>query len=84
MLNLDNPSASRISTHAQNQVHWKCDSLRTKGGVTDYCVINEIDVQALREFQSSRLSPAKLFKPAPDGFEINFSRKCFRQENKNE
>ena len=33
------------------------------------------DVQALRAFQSSHRSPAKPFKPVPDGFEIDFSRK---------
>ena len=54
---------------------WKRDVLRVKGGVTDYCVIGEIDVQALRQFQSSHRSPAKPFKPVPDGFEIDFGRK---------
>ena len=33
------------------------------------------DVQALRAFQSSHRSPAKPFKPVPDGFEIDFGRK---------
>lgn len=47
---------------------WKRDVLRVKGGVTDYCVIGEIDVQALRQFQSSHRSPGKPFKPVPDGF----------------
>lgn len=47
---------------------WKRDVLRVKGGVTDYCVIGEIDVQSLRQFQSSHRSPDKLFKPVPDGF----------------
>lgn len=54
---------------------WQRDLLRVKGGVTDYCVIGEIDVQALRAFQSSHRSPAKPFKPVPDGFEIDFGRK---------
>ncbi len=54
---------------------WQRDLLRVKGGVTDYCVIGEIDVQALREFQSSHRSPSKPFKPVPDGFEIAFGRK---------
>ncbi|MDH0734349.1 hypothetical protein [Achromobacter spanius] len=51
------------------------DVLRTKGGVTDYCVIGEIDVQALRQFQSSHRLPSKPFKPVPDRFEID--RKVF-------
>lgn len=46
-----------------------------KGGVTDYCAIGEIDVQMLRQFQNSYRSPAKPFKPVPDGFEIDFGRK---------
>ena len=47
---------------------WQRDILRVKGGVTDYCVIGEINVQALRQFQSSHRSPGKPFKPVPDGF----------------
>lgn len=54
---------------------WLRDVLRVKGGVTDYCVIGEIDVQALRRFQSSRRSASKPFKPVPDGFEIDVGRK---------
>lgn len=54
---------------------WQRDLLRVKGGITDYCVIGEIDVQALRQFQSSHRSPGKPFKPVPDGFEIEFGRK---------
>lgn len=54
---------------------WQRDLLRVKGGITDYCVIGEIDVQALRQFQSSYRSPAKPFKPVPDGFEMDFCRK---------
>ncbi|HHJ2087569.1 TPA: hypothetical protein ACQGXR_004726 [Pseudomonas aeruginosa] len=53
------------------------DVLCAKGGVTDYCVIGEIDVQALRQFQSSHRSPSKPFKPVPDRFEIDFDRKVF-------
>lgn len=59
---------------------WQRDLLRVKGGVTDYCVIGEIDVQALRQFQSSYRSPRKPFKPVPDGFEIEFGRKVLPAE----
>lgn len=38
-------------------------------------MIEEIDVQALRQFQSSYRSSAKPVKPVPDGFEIDFGRK---------
>lgn len=54
---------------------WLRDVLRVKGGVIDYCVIGEIDVQALRQFQSSYRSASKVFKPVPDGFKIDFGRK---------
>lgn len=54
---------------------WKRDVLKVKGGVTDYCVIGEIDVQALRKFQSSHRSPKYPFKPVPDGFEIDRNRR---------
>lgn len=64
---------SRIRAPAKDS--WARDVLRVKGGVTDYCVIGEIDVQPLRQFQSSYRSPAKPFKPVPDGFEIDFGRK---------
>ncbi|MYN11390.1 reverse transcriptase domain-containing protein [Pseudoduganella aquatica] len=54
---------------------WQRDLLRVKGGITDYCVIGEIDVKALRAFQSSHRSPTRPFKPVPDGFEIDFDRR---------
>ena len=54
---------------------WKRDVLRVKDGVADYCVIGEIDVQALRQFQSSHRSLGKPFKPVPGGFEIDVGRK---------
>lgn len=46
-----------------------------KMGMTDYYVIGEIEVQALRQFQRSYRSPGKPFKPVPDGFEIDIGRK---------
>jgi len=55
---------------------WKRDVLRVKGGVTDYCVIGEIDVQILRQFQSTRTPDDVSFKPVPDGFEISEGRKA--------
>ncbi|MEH6387443.1 MAG: reverse transcriptase domain-containing protein [Pseudomonas profundi] len=47
---------------------WKRDLLRVKGGNHDYCITGEIDVMALRQFQSSHRSPDQGFKPVPDGF----------------
>ena len=43
--------------------------------IANYSVIGDIDVQSLRQFQSSHRSTAKPFKPVPDGFEIDFDRK---------
>lgn len=54
---------------------WKRDILRVKGGITDYTVIGEIDILALRQFQSSYRSPISPFKPVPDGFESIYDRK---------
>lgn len=42
--------------------------LRVKSGITDYSMIGEMDMQPLRQFQSSHRSPTKPFKPMPDGF----------------
>lgn len=64
---------SRI--RAPSKDSWRRDVLRVKGGINDYCVIGVIDVHALRRFQSSYRSPDGPFKPVPDGFVINHSRK---------
>jgi len=55
--------------------NWRRDVLRVKGGIDDYCVTGEIDIQALRQFQSSYRSAGGPFKPTPDGFEISYDRK---------
>lgn len=64
---------SRI--RAPHKDPWRRDLLRVKGGVSDYCVIGEIDISELRQFQSNHLSPDAPFKPVPDGFEINRTRR---------
>jgi hypothetical protein len=53
---------------------WERDLLRVKGGISDYIVIGQIDVDALRRFQSSHQSPSMPFKPVPDGFQISRER----------
>lgn len=68
-------SDSRTRTRTPFKDSWKRDVMRVKSGVTDYCVIGEIDVQALRQFQSGCRWPGKPFKPVPDGFEIDIARK---------
>lgn len=54
---------------------WQRDILRVKGGIDDYCVSGVIDIQSLREFQSSHRSPTGPFKPTPDGFKMSPGRK---------
>ncbi len=56
---------------------WLRDLLRVKDGITNYYLVGEIDVQALRRFQSSYRSLVKPFKPVLDRFEIDFGRKVF-------
>jgi hypothetical protein len=47
-------------------------------------VIGEIDMQALRQFQSSHRSPTKPFNPVPDGFEFYFCLKVSPSGKNNE
>ena len=54
---------------------WRRDLVRIKGGKNDYFVIGEIDVLALRQFQSNFRSPDGPLKPMPDGFVIAYERK---------
>lgn len=77
-IEFDEPSAnhskygdSRVRSPAKER--YQRDVLRVKGGIYDYCVTGEIDIQALREFQSSHRSPSKPFKPVPDGFNTDMA-----------
>lgn len=45
------------------------------GSINDYLIIGEIDMQALRQFQSSHRSPISPFKPLPDGFVSSHARR---------
>lgn len=54
---------------------WMRDEIRVKGGIDDYAVIGEINIDALRKFQSYHRSPDGPFKPIPDGFVIHPLRK---------
>lgn len=56
--------------------------LRVNGCITEYCVIDEIDVHALRQFQSSHCSSTTSFKPMQDELKIDLSRKVFPAEDK--
>jgi len=64
---------SRIRVPHKNA--WERDIVRVKGGVEDYFVVGEIDLLALRQFQSNFRSPEGPFKPVPDGFKMNPQRK---------
>ncbi|MDB4367980.1 RNA-directed DNA polymerase [Mariniblastus sp.] len=55
--------------------NWERDMVRVKGGLMDYFVVEELDYQALRDFQSHKQSPSKPFKPIPEGFEPSLSRR---------
>ena len=62
---------------------WMRDLVRVKGGIEDYLVIGEIDVNALREFQFDyRSSPKGPFKPIPDGFRLSTSRQPVKAPGK--
>jgi hypothetical protein len=47
---------------------WKRDLVRVKGGINDYYVIGELDIDSLRRFQSTHRSQVGPYKPVPDGF----------------
>lgn len=66
---------SRIRVPAKNE--WNRDIVRLQGGVNDYVVVGELNVPALRDFQSRHRSPTganALFKPVPTGFRMSESR----------
>lgn len=60
---------------------WSRDLVRVKGGICDYFVVGELDVQALRRFQSYARSPSGTssgnvkFKPVPNGFRMDEDRR---------
>ncbi len=57
--------------------NWRRDLVRLKGGFEDYFVVTEIDINALRRFQSNFEPPTgdgAVFKPFPEGFRISPSR----------
>jgi hypothetical protein len=55
---------------------WRRDVIRIKGGLEDYVVIAELEVDRLRHFQSHAEPPKDgLFKPMPEGFKIHEDRR---------
>jgi hypothetical protein len=54
---------------------WSRDSVKIKGGVEDYLVVDILRIQDLRIFQSKLKSPKNgPYKPVPDGFHMAASR----------
>ena len=54
---------------------WRRDVVRVKGGLHDFSVVGELEVSSLRRFQSHHVSPGEPFKPVPDGFVMDESRR---------
>ncbi|MEI6550279.1 MAG: hypothetical protein WCO34_07865 [Betaproteobacteria bacterium] len=73
----------QLNTNVISKPGLQSDFLRFKCGYTDFFVIDEIDLQLLRQLQRIYLSLVKLLKPVPDGFEIDFGRKVL-PEGENE
>lgn len=62
---------SRVRAPAKK--HWARDLVRIKGGLDDYFVVTDLDIMALRNFQSFHEPPmgdSVDFKPTPEGFQI--------------
>lgn len=61
---------------------WRRDLARVRGGILDYFVVVQLEVNSLREFQSNHRSPEKPFKPTPTGYKMNSEREHFRLSTK--
>ena len=59
---------SRVRAPYKDQ--WLRDAVRVKGGLADYFVVAELDINGLRDFQSHAEPPEAPFKPFPEGFTI--------------
>lgn len=55
--------------------NWLKDSVRVKGGLADYFVVAELDIQSLRDFQCHKEPPDGPFKPFPEGLSVSRDRK---------
>jgi hypothetical protein len=60
--------APRSESHAR-------DLVRVRGGLNDYFVVAELDIDGLRSFQSQTSALNGPFKPLPDGFKIDERRR---------
>lgn len=76
VVQINNRQYGDCRVRAPYKEEFRRDVARIKGGLHDYFVLAEIDVQALRSFQSSEHSPDDPeFKPKPDGYILNRKRR---------
>ncbi|KQM45883.1 RNA-directed DNA polymerase [Chryseobacterium sp. Leaf201] len=54
---------------------WKRDIMKIHGGINDSYIVGELDIKALRDFQTNVIPPKRPFKPFPIGFEISTKRR---------
>jgi len=63
---------------------WQRDLLRAKGGISDYCVIGEIDVQALASFRAATANRRSRSSQCRMDLKSTFAARYCRQELENE
>lgn len=54
---------------------WRRDLMKIHGGMLDTFVLSELDIKALRNFQTNEMPPKDPFKPFPIGFKISNERR---------
>lgn len=70
-------------THGDSRIRapyreeWRRDIVKVSGGLHDHVLVGEIDIQALRRFQSKHDDPQQEFKSLPDGFKISTTRNIY-------
>lgn len=64
---------TRLRSPARND--YDRDVVRIRGGLQDFFVVGEVDVEGLRRFQSRYHSPDRPFKPTPTAFKVANYRK---------
>jgi hypothetical protein len=67
---------------APGKEDYERDIVQVRGGEHDYLVVGKIDIESLRDFQSHNISPDKLYKPVPTGFEMSSKRAKWKNNGK--
>lgn len=75
MIQVNNRNYGDSRIRAPYKKEYKRDLVRIKGGVSDFVVVGNINIAALREFQNGDKKRRYEFKPLPDGFNIASFRK---------